>query len=60
MTGNNIADEIMEVSRASSQNSLESVESETKNTGFDKEITKEWYIFPERRQKIIDNLRLIQ
>ena len=38
----------------------ETVEIETENTVFDKEIPKETYISLEKRQKIIDDLKLIQ
>ena len=42
------------VLKTSPQNS-----SETKNIGLDREIPKERYISPEKRQQIIDDLRLI-
>ena len=45
---------ITKVSKNSQQNNSETVTNEN-----DKEIPKERYIFPEERQKIIDNLRLI-
>ena len=37
----------------------EIIESETENTEIDIEISKERYISPDKRQKIIDDLRLI-
>ena len=49
----------MKFSRTSSQDNLETVSNETKNIGFDREISKERYIPPEKRQQIIDDLRLI-
>ena len=58
LVGNKIADEITKVSRTSSQNSLEAVESEPENTLFDKQIPKKRYVSPESRQKITDNLTL--
>ena len=58
LTGAKIADKITKVSKTSPQNSSETIESETENTGFDMEIAKERYISPLKRQKIIDNLRL--
>ena len=56
---NTIADEITEVSRISPQNSSGTVTNEAENIRLDREIPKERYIFLEKRQKIIDNLRLI-
>ena len=41
LRGNKIADKTTNVSRFSPQNSSETVESETENTRFDKEIPKE-------------------
>ena len=46
-----VAEKITKVSKTLPQNNLEIVESET-------EILKERYISPEKRQKIIDDLRL--
>ena len=40
-------------------NSLETVINETKNIGLDRELAKERYISPEKRQKLIDDVRLI-
>ena len=59
MIGNKIADKITRASRSSPQNSLEIVESETENPGFDREIPEERYISPEKRHQIINHLRLI-
>ena len=56
MIENKIADKITEVSRCSPQNTLETVESETKNTGFDREIPKERYISAVKRQEIMNGL----
>ena len=53
MIGNKIADKITNVSRTSSHNSSETVESETKNTEFDIEIPKERYIPPKKKQKLL-------
>ena len=47
LIGNKTADKITKVSKSSSHNSLEKVESETENTGSDREIPKERYISPE-------------
>ena len=50
--GNKIADRITEVSKCSQQNNSETVSYE-----HDKEIPKERYISPDKRQEIIDELR---
>ena len=42
-----------------SQKALQQNNSETVINGHDKEILKERYLSPEKRQKIIDDLRLI-
>ena len=52
MIGNKIASKIPKVSRNSTRNISETVESET-------EISKERYISPEKGKKIVDDLRLI-
>ena len=56
MIGNKIPDQITKVSRNSQQNNSETVTNKN-----DKEVPKEIYIniSPEKRQKIIDDLRLI-
>ena len=54
MIGNKIPDRIMKVSKTLRQNSSETVKIEN-----DKEISKERYISPEERHKIIEGLRLI-
>ena len=54
LIGNKIANKITKISKTSQQNNSETVSNE-----HDKEITKERYISPEERQKIIDDLRLI-
>ena len=59
MIGNKIADKITKVSKSSPKNSSEIFESETENIGFDKVKLKKIYISPEKRQQIIDKLRLI-
>ena len=51
---NKIANRVTKVSRSSPQNNSETITNE-----HDKEITKERYISPEERQKIIYDLRLI-
>ena len=53
LTGNKIANRIMKVSNNSQQNNLETVTNEN-----DKEIPKEMYISPKKRQEVIDYLRL--
>ena len=52
LMGNKIADRITEVSKCSQQNNSETVSHE-----HDKEIPKERYISPDKRQEIIDELR---
>ena len=52
MIGNRIANKITRYSTSSPQNSLETVKSETENTGFDREIPKERYISPEKKSKL--------
>ena len=54
LIGNKIPDRIMKVSKTLRQNSSETVKIEN-----DKEISKERYISPEERHKIIEGLRLI-
>ena len=53
MIGNKYANKIMKVSRNSQQNNSEKVAIE-----HDKEVPKERYLSPEKRQKIIDELKL--
>ena len=50
---------ITKASRTSSLNSSDTVTNEAKNIEHDKEIPKERYISPVKRQKIIDDLRLM-
>ena len=45
MIGNEIANKATEISRTSPQNTSGTVESETENIGFDREIPKERYIY---------------
>ena len=52
-------EQITKVARISQQHSSETVESETKNGEFDREITKERYTSLEQIQQIINDLRLI-
>ena len=52
MIGNKITDKITKMSRRSPQNNSETVESEIENTKFDREIPRERYISPEKRQQI--------
>ena len=52
LIGNEIADKIDSFSKKSSQNVLKTDENEL-------EIPKERYISPEKRQKIIDEIRLV-
>ena len=59
MIGHKISNKITKVSRNSPQNSSLTVEIETENIGFDREIPKERHISSEKRQRIIDDLRLI-
>ena len=54
MFGNKTADKITKVSKKSQQNNSETVSNEN-----DKEIPGETYISIEKRQNIIDDLRLI-
>ena len=57
---NKIADKITNLSRSSQQNnSEETFESETENSKVEREIPKERFIYPEKRQQIINDLRLI-
>ena len=49
LIGNKIADKITKVSRTAPQNGSETVGSETKNTGFDRELTEERYISAEKK-----------
>ena len=53
LTDNAIADKITKFSRSSPQSSSGAVESEAKNIGFDREIPKEIFIFPEKRQQVM-------
>ena len=52
-------DKITNVWRTSPQNSSETAANETERIEHGKQILKERYISPEKRQKIIDDLRLI-
>ena len=46
------------MSRISSYNNLEACKNETESLESDREMPKEKYISPEKREKIIDDLRL--
>ena len=59
MTGNKIADKITKAPKTLPQNNSEAVTNKEKIIGLDSEILKERFIFPEKIQKIIDDLRLI-
>ena len=59
LAGNNIADKTTNVSKSSPKNSSEAIEIETENTRFDRDIPPERYRPPEKKQKIINDLRLI-
>ena len=59
LIGNKIADKITKVSRTSPQYTPETVKSQTEKIGFDREIPKQRYIYPEKRQKPVDDLRLM-
>ena len=59
MIGNKIADKITKVSRTSSQKSSLTVTNETENIELDREIPKERNLSLEKRQKSINDLRLI-
>ena len=54
LIGNKIANQITKVSKSSPLNNLEK-----ENIGDDKEMLKERYISPEKRQQIIHDLTLI-
>ena len=49
----------MKVSKNLPQNHSGTVEDETENIGFDREIATERHLSPEKRQYIIDDLKLI-
>ena len=51
---NKIADKITEGSRGLPPNSLEAVESKTENIGFNREMPKERYTYPEKIQLIME------
>ena len=59
LIGNKIAHKITEVSTTSPQNNSQTVTNGTENIAHDKGIPKERYISPQKRQNIIDDLRLI-
>ena len=51
---NKITDKITEGSRGLPPNSLEAVESKTENIGFNREMPKERYTYPEKIQLIME------
>ena len=57
MIGNEIANKATEISRTSPQNTSGTVESETENIGFDREIPKERYIYIYISRKKTENYR---
>ena len=59
MTGNKIVDKIAKVSRTFPQNISETVTNDAENIEFDREIRKERYVSPGKRQNVIDDLRLM-
>ena len=59
LIGNKSADKFTKVSRSLLEKGSVTVKSETENIGFDREIPKERCISSEKRQTIIDDLRLI-
>ena len=58
MIGNKIANKITKVAKNSQQNNSKTVTNE-KDKKIPKEISKEKYIYPEKRKKIIDELKKI-
>ena len=56
----NFADKITKVPRILSHNRLETATNESKTIEHDRETPKETCISPEKRQKTIDDLKLIQ
>ena len=63
MTGdlidNKIAGKVIKVSKTLPHNNSERVTNEEENIGIDREILKKRYISPEKKQKIIVDLRLM-
>ena len=59
MIDNETADNITKVSRNSLHNNSKTVTNEEENIGIIREIPRERYVSPEKRQKIIDDIRLI-
>ena len=53
MIGNKIANKITKVSKNSSQNNSEVVESETRSIGFDRKIPRERYTFSKKDRKLM-------
>ena len=59
LIGNKIDDRITKVSKTTLQNSSKIVPNEEENIGLYREIPRERYISPEKRQQFINDLRLI-
>ena len=59
MIDNETADNITKGSRNSLHNNSKTVTNEEENIGIIREIPRERYVSPEKRQKIIDDIRLI-
>ena len=59
MISNKFGNKITKVSRTSPQNSSGTVINEAENIKHDKEILKERYTSPEKRQKIINDVKSI-
>ena len=59
MIDNETADNITKVSRNSLHNNSKTVTNEEENIGIIREIPRERYVSPEKRQKIINDIRLI-
>ena len=57
LIGNKTTDKITKTLRTSPQNNLETVLNEEKNIVLDREILRERYMSPGKKQKIIDDLR---
>ena len=59
LIGSEIEDKITRISRTSTQNTLHTVPNKTEDIGFDAKIPKGKQISSEKRQQIIDELRVI-
>lgn len=54
-----VADRITKLSKNSPRNSLETLTNESENIELGREILKEKYIYPEKRQQNVGDIRLI-